>query len=217
MKNKNNMKILMENFNKFLKEGKTPEEAAIVDRIIDGILDDMPEEGALNEYGVGDEYDHLRNLPSKEEAKEAIQKTLDTPEIQSEIEKIDKEVEAAMVPAPGAKEYGAAAGSMIKDLFDPERLAILAVSLGSAPVFGAVFGGMMFGPGEGGQADTYYHYNPEAYDAAVRAGDKAFQIGGSVGLAISAVIAAYLVRETYTELKRRASSKAAAAGKFKDS
>ena len=67
------MKLLMENFNKFLKEEKSPEDAAMVDSIIDDILGDT----MLSEYGVGDEYDHLRNPPSKEEAKEGIKKVLE--------------------------------------------------------------------------------------------------------------------------------------------
>lgn len=219
------MKLLMENFNKFLKEeDMSMKEDAMVDDIIEDILGSELMEGLLKEMFPTPEeaaegaaiMAEPDSLPTKEESKEAIKQTLAKPEVKQEIAKIDAqaEVELKRVPNPDASDYAKAAKEVAKQAM--ENAAVIVSGLSAAPIFGGLIGGFAFGPGEGSAADTFYLNNPEVYQAAVKAGNKAFMIGGSVGLAISAVLAASLVHFFYKEFKYRADNRAEMYGRTKE-
>ena len=97
------MKILMENFNKFLEEQEMPEvemeeeeESPDLEMAMDELLDDILQEGILSEYGVGDEYDHLRSSPDEEPGKEeesGIKQIIKSSEGQKVAQEIEKAAE----------------------------------------------------------------------------------------------------------------------------
>lgn len=219
------MKLLMENFNKFIKEEDMGmKEDVMVDDIIEDILGSELMEGLLKEMFPTPEeaaegaaiMAEPDSLPTKEESKEAIKQALAKPEVKQDIAKMDAqaEVELKRVPNPNASDYAKAAKVIAKQAMESASGIIATLSV--APIFGGLIGGFAFGPGEGSAADTFYLNNPEVYQAAVQAGEKAFMIGGSVGLAISAVMAAFIVRDMYQGFKRTADDRAEMYGRTKE-
>ena len=116
--------------------------------MVDSIIDDILGDTMLSGIGVGDEYDHLRNPPSKEEAK-GIKKVLETPQAQKEIEKIDAQVK--MIPAPGGEEYGIVTRRFLKNL-DLEAVGMSFIFSCCASCFYRIARWDAFGPGESSQA-----------------------------------------------------------------
>lgn len=210
------MKLIMENFNKFIEGDKSIEQDIIVNSIIDDILGGVLMESILKEFGgtaSQEDMEEFGVIPKKEEAKEAIKQALETPGVQQQIQKIDDKVQAKLVPNPNEQDYEYAIKSVLKDFKQDAK--IIGTLMVASPTFLALGGGLLFGPSEGGQSETLYHYNPAAYEAAVAAGNKAAMIGGSVGLAFAAVVAAGLIYSAVQNVQKRADKEALHYGRTK--
>jgi len=221
------MKLLMENFNKFIKEeDMSMKEDAMVDDIIEDILGSELMEGLLKEMFPTPEeaaegaaiMAEPDSVPTKEESKEAIKQTLAKPEVKKEIAKIDAQAEVKLkrVPNPDASDYAEATKDVVKDVI--KGSLELGVLFMAPPLFGALGGNVLFGQADGMDraAQLEYLRNPEVLEAAQAAGQKAAMIGGSIGLAISAVMGAFLVRYLYQEIKAVADNRAEMYGRTKE-
>ena len=95
------MKLLMENFNKFIDEEEMEMESddSSLDAIIDDILGDMLQEGILKEmFPTAEdaiEGEEIMNEvpPSKEEIKSDIKKAIKAPEVQQMINDLEKRID----------------------------------------------------------------------------------------------------------------------------
>jgi len=93
------MKLLMENFNKFIEEEEMEMESddSSLDAIIDDILGDMLQEGILKEmFPTPEDAEEGTNImaepaPSKEEVKSDIKKAIKAPEVKAVLDKMSEE------------------------------------------------------------------------------------------------------------------------------
>ena len=197
------MKILMENFNKFLEEQEMPEvemeeeeESPDLEMAMDELLDDILQEGILSEYGVGDEYDHLRSSPdeepaSKEEVKSGIKQIIKSSEGQKVAQEIEKAAEQqAGDSKPSSEDYILAT----KNLINNGALGRLASTAATIPVFsffGALFGGAGAEPHH---SSSMWLNNPEAISKAVKAAEVMGAYGGAAaGSLILALVISHMV------------------------
>ena len=182
------MKMLMESFNKFLKEEESPE----LEMAMDELLDDILEEGMLNEYGAGDEFDHLRDSPdeeppSKQEIKAGIKQAVKSSEAQKAAQEIEKEAQQmAGGDKPTTQDYIEAAKSKLSQA----TLADIFASMAGIPMFagiGAIFGSGMAEPHH---SHSIWQTDPEAVQRAVELGTK---YGAYAGAAVGLMLIAYVI------------------------
>jgi len=210
-----NMKLLMENFNKFLQEEDEMdgmEMESDIDNILDDILGDMLEEGMLKEMfptpeDVKDGDDIMSGkTPSKEEVKSDIKKALKAPEVKTVLDKMSEEA---------LKEQDIQAG--IRAAIDSygNELKIAAASIPGLSILGAVLGNF------NEPADAFF-MDPAIVQAITSSNMKFGAVGGAViGAAfLSIVVVDFFKRANsvkksredkrdYAEFKKRVDDKLA--------
>lgn len=195
------MKLLMENFNKFIEEEEMEMESddSSLDAIIDDILGSMLQEGILKEMfptpEEAEEGARIMAEPSKEEIKSGIKQLVKSPEGQ----KAAKEIEQKAGPQAGFKEYIAATKAQINDGM------LGAIGLAASTIPGLAFMGAMLGAAsqEPHHSHSAWLDDPERINQAI---DAAAMVGAQGGAAIGSVLLALVVAGFIKDIKKNAPS-----------
>tara|TARA_E500000318_G_scaffold109381_1_gene122226 strand:- start:70 stop:684 length:615 start_codon:yes stop_codon:yes gene_type:complete len=196
------MKLLMENFNKFIEEEMDMEEEGkkgSLDSVLDDILDDALMEGLLKEmFPTPEEAAEgaaIMAEPSKEDIKSGIKQVVKSAEGQ----KAAKEIEQKAGPQAGLKEYIAATKAQIND----GMLGAIGLAAGTIP--GLAFMGAMLGAAsqEPHHSHSAWLDDPERINQAI---DAAAMVGAQGGAAIGSVLLALVVAGFIKDIKEKAPS-----------
>ena len=196
------MKLLMENFNKFISEA---EEGATLDVVLDDVLDDLLEgelmEGILKEMFPTPEdvkdYDEImgEDMPSKEEIKSGIKQIVKSPEGQ----KAANEIEQKAGPNASFDDYVKATNSQIQGGM-LKNLGGTALSIPSLGLIGAAFGSASQEPHH---SHSIWLEDPERVNQAM---ETAAAIGATGGAVIGTIILAVVLAGYFKKIKKDADS-----------
>jgi len=200
------MKLLMENFNKFIEEEVDMEEEmgtkgnldSAIDSVLDDILDDALMETILKEFGPVSaedmaEFEGSGEAPSKEDIKSGIKQVVKS----SEGQKAAVEIEQMAGAKPDIKDYVNATKNAIQN----GALKGLGIFASTVPMFG-VFGAMI-----GGELMTPHHSHsswlndPQVVQQAI---DSAQMVGGTSGAVVGSILLAMALAFVAHEIKKNA-------------
>lgn len=196
------MKLLMENFNKFIEEEEMGMEGSLdsaIDDVLDDILDDALMESVLKEMfptpEEAEEGARIMAEPSKEEIKSGIKQLVKSPEGQ----KAAKEIEQKAGTRAGFKEYIAATKAQINDGM------LGAIGLAASTIPGLAFMGAILGAAsqEPHHSHSAWLDDPERINQAM---DAAAAVGAKGGAVIGAVLVALVVAGFIKDIKEKAPS-----------
>ena len=201
------MKLLMENFNKFIEEEMDMEKEmgmkgnldSVIDDVLDDILDDALMETILKEFGPASaedmaEFEEMESM-SKEELKSGIKQLVKSPEGQ----KAAKEIEQKAGPKAGFKEYVAAT----KDQIRGGMLGAIGTAAGTIPVLAGIGGMLGAASQEPHHSHSVWLEDPELVRQAM---ESAAMVGAQGGAAIGAVLVALVIAGFIKEIKKNAPS-----------
>ena len=201
------MKLLMENFNKFLQEEDEMEmesDESGIDNILDDILDDMLEEGVLKEMfptpeDVADGDDIMsEKTPSKEEVKSGIKTALKAPEVKTVLDKIESSAKEKMSDVDPSEVKDEAYARGVKYALNRYGNELL-MAAASIPGLGAL--GALIGATAEPSHGVLYHMSEQAIDAMHRTNTTG---GLIVGALIGGAFLASAVRESFKTGKKHA-------------
>ena len=189
------MKLLMENFKKFIEDedgAENQESGNAVDDVLDAILSNSLMESMY-------ESESPEGMPSKDQVKSEIKAVLNKPEVKSELDAIGQD-KYSVADSTGFYEKA------FKDFASGNGLKVILGSLAASPVLGvagAFLGSVATSPSEHKLA-LMVATDPAAYSSAMQAVESASSMGGTVGMIIGAAVTGLIVAAAFLKIKERA-------------